>query len=124
VVGDLGLRVLILHRAPPFPPPPRVGALTRIGALQDTKIIEFGRMRGNGKSQKAAYVGAACVVRVQHKSSRPVVTIEYPYPSLHVFRAAPYIQEQNSLRLESNSISDVLLLFFSYVALAWKSART
>jgi len=62
VVGDLGLRVLILHRAPPFPPPPRVGALTRIGALQDTKIIEFGRMRG--KSQKAAYVGAACVVRV------------------------------------------------------------
>lgn len=67
MVGDLGLRVLILHRAPPFPPPPRVGALTRIGALQDTKIIEFGRMRLNeGEKPKgsAAYVGAACVVRV------------------------------------------------------------
>jgi hypothetical protein len=46
------------------------------------------------------------------------------YPAHHYTYSAPYIQEQNSLRLESNSIRDVLLLFFSYVALAWKSART
>jgi len=57
--------------APPLPPPPPRAPLPRVGALQVGDWVE---------AEKATGVWAAArVVRVQQKSSRPVVTIEYEY---------------------------------------------